>query len=326
MTLQSGQLAHLFAGIEHFKRDEFHEAIAHFEAAIQIGPDNMIARWNRATALLSLGDYERGFVEHEDNWRRMGHRGFGPVEAELERLTATLPVWSGQTHCRLLVYHELGFGDSIMTMRYLPELNRRRCDVTLVIDPSLTRLAMEFGVTTVTHVPADLAQYDYRLPFFAVLVALKETIGTIPSAPYIHRKWRRNDDKIGIAWSGRTQRMFSCRAFRALLNPDPTYALHSLHPADEEIVRQGVEPLPSNCDFSDVADRIAHMDHIVTVDTAAAHLAGAMGHPSVHLVLPRVMDWRWWHSEVWYPTIKTYRQPEPDDWETPFARLRAALG
>ena len=68
------------------------------------------------------------------------------------------------------------------------------------------------------------------------------------------------------------------------------------------------------------------MDAIVTVDTAAAHLAGAMGHPSVHLVLPFLSDWRWHHTELWYPTIKTYRQRPPDDWTAPVRAAQRGAG
>jgi len=67
------------------------------------------------------------------------------------------------------------------------------------------------------------------------------------------------------------------------------------------------------------------MDHIVSVDTAAIHLAGAMGHPSAHLLLPFLSDWRWHHTARWYPQLKTYRQPTPNDWDTPFATLHETL-
>ena len=67
------------------------------------------------------------------------------------------------------------------------------------------------------------------------------------------------------------------------------------------------------------------MEHVITIDTAVAHLAGAMGHPSVHLLLPYVMDWRWWHVKVWYPLIKIYRQENRFDWIKPFGDLNKAL-
>jgi len=100
------------------------------------------------------------------------------------------------------------------------------------------------------------------------------------------------------------------------------FTLHALQPG---AAPDGVEPFPAYGNFADVADRIARMRHIVSVDTAAIHLAGAMGHPSAHLVLPRLMDWRWWHSGLWYPRLKTYRQNNATDWSAPFARLNEVL-
>ena len=320
-------------GLTHFARNEFLHAIAAFDVALQIDPYEPYARWNRATALLSSGDYQRGFPEHDVAWRLFHWRGFGPVKDDIDRI-AHLPVWHGniRNDIHLLVYHELGFGDSIMAMRWLPELKRRCEGVTLVIDPTLARLARSFDVEVTTKVPDDLDRFDYRLPFFGVMSALGETGETIPSEPYIKphfhfTKWMREEvkevvgNKIGIAWSGRTQTMFTANHFLSLLDTGNA-KLFALQPGEAP---DHVEPLPSHFDFADLADRMACMDHIVSVDTAAIHLAGAMGHPSAHLLLPFVSDWRWWHTERWYPRLKTYRQPTPDDWSAPFAQLNAAI-
>jgi ADP-heptose:LPS heptosyltransferase len=85
-----------------------------------------------------------------------------------------------------------------------------------------------------------------------------------------------------------------------------------------------VRSLPSG-DFLTTARLMATMDHIITVDTAAAHLAGAIGHPSVHVLVPYNSDWRWWRGPAWYPTLSFYRQREPGDWVVPFAMLREML-
>jgi len=310
------------SGVEHFKRNEFSSAINMFDAAIQYSPDDPYAHWNRATALLSLGDYERGFKEHSWAWRLFHWRGFGPVKDDIDRLVE-LPLWRGDSEVNLLLYHEMGFGDAIMAFRYLPEL-KRRADITLVIDPCLERMAKRFGVETVTKVPEDLTSFDARLSLFDVMRVLEQTIETIPAAPYISGGvWEivHNKPRVGIAWSGRTQTAFSLFDFLDRFNHD-RFELYALQPG---ATTSEVVALPSSCDFADVADRITQMDHLVCVDTAAIHLAGAMGHPSAHLVLPYLMDWRWWHARAWYPTIRTYRQPQPYDWTLPFAQLNEAL-
>jgi hypothetical protein len=185
----------------------------------------------------------------------------------------------------------------------------------LVIDWPLARLVAEnFEAEVVTKVPDDLSGFDYRLPLFGIMGALQIEI---PPAPYIggapngvptdkkasainigQTVRAPNGANIGIAWSGRTQTMFTANHFLSL---------------------------ESGSDFADVADRIALMHHIVSVDTAAIHLAGAMGHPSAHLLLPFMSDWRWHHVERWYPTLKTYRQDNRIDWTAPFARINEAL-
>lgn len=321
VMLDGGVVAahYLQRGIERFRQNQFDHAIAAFDMVLQIKPDDAYARYNRATALLSLGDYEEGFQEYEVAWRLFHWRGFGPVKDDIDRLNR-LPVWRGEHDVCVLAYHELGHGDAIMAMRFLPEL-LRRCEVALVIDPVLARLARPFGVEVLDTVPSNLRAFDYRLPFFGVMSALQMTAETIPAKPYIKAKVRRSGHKIGIAWSGRTQTVFSAEYFLSLLAHEG-FRLYALQPGE---VPDGVEPLVPGSDFADVADRIGCMDHIVSVDTAAIHLAGAMGHPSAHLVLPFVSDWRWWKTELWYPTIKTYRQHNPIDWAAPFNCLNEAI-
>jgi len=315
---------HFDLGLTCFHNQEFALAVAAFDAALALTPNDPYARWNRATALLSLGEYERGFVEHDVAWRLFHWRGFGPIKGDIDRISH-LPVWKGERDERLLVYHELGFGDAIMAMRFLPELTAR-CEVTLVIDDCLVRLAQRFDdVEVVSRMPDDVTAFDSRLPFFAVMSALGTTAETIPSEPYIAPSIIPNvniTSRIGIAWSGRTQTAFTLERFLQLC-PLDGFDLYALQPG--VLADDWIDPLPPGCDFLDVAERIAQMDAIVSVDTAAIHLAGAMGHPNAHLVLPHLMDWRWWRSELWYPQLKTYRQTHPPDWSGPFAQLNEAL-
>lgn len=310
-------------GIALYQQNRFAEAVANFDYALELYPDDKYARWNRATALLSIGDYERGFKEHDIAWTMFDWRGFGPVRDDIDRLRA-LPIWEGQGADSLLVYHELGYGDAIQTLRYLPELRRRIPHMTLIINPELVRLATQFGGIEIrTSVPPNLNGYAYRLPMFGVLSALKQTRDNIPREPYIKAGFvgGHKPQNVGICWSGRTQAAFSLDYFLSMFD-HAKFELHALQLGP--ISSDKVVPLTAK-DFADTVNVMAAMDHIVTIDSAPAHLAGAMGHPSVHLLLPFFSDWRWHFTDVWYPTIKTYRQPSANDWATPFARLNEAL-
>ena len=323
MLVLSGACAahqYIMHGIRHFERNEFAAAVKLFDLALQLAPDDLYARWNRATALLSLGDYAQGFKEHDVAWRLFNWRGFSAI-GDTGPLRA-LPIWNGERGARVLAYHELGYGDAIMALRFLPEA-ARRAELTLIVDWPLARLARTFDVEVAYRLPSDLSRFDCRLPFFGIMSALEQTEATIPNAPYLGScKFASGGNKLGLAWSGRTQTAFTLQRFRQLADLDG-FTLYALQPGptvDDDII-----PLRPGSDFADVADLIAEMDHVVCVDTAAIHLAGAMGHPSAHLVLPYLSDWRWHRTNLWYPALQSYRQPSPDDWATPFAQLNEAL-
>lgn len=308
------------------RNNQFQTALTDFDNAIYYLPDCKYAHWNRASALLSLGRYEEGFREHDWAWKLFDWRGFGPVREDIDRLRS-LPMWDGEdiSTKHLLVYHELGFGDAIQTLRYLPELARRARRVTVIINPELVRLVEQFDVLTQTNVPENLTVYDCRLPMFGVMSALHQRLDNIPNRPYLWANWRpktlSTKKCVGICWSGRTQTEFTLDSFLERFDHS-RFDLYSLQIGP--IGNDKVVPFAGR-DFADTLDLMSTMDHIVTIDSAPAHLAGAFGHPSTHLLLPFLSDWRWHHTEVWYPNIKTYRQPTAGDWAEPFARLNKAI-
>ena len=85
---------------------------------------------------------------------------------------------------------------------------------------------------------------------------------------------------------------------------------------------------PHLSDFADTAAVLGHLDLVISVDTAVAHLAGALGRP-IWLLVPFVPEWRWMlarEDSPWYPTMRLFRQAAPGDWDTLMARVAAALG
>jgi hypothetical protein len=156
---------------------------------------------------------------------------------------------------------------------------------------------------------------------FSIMAALNETVETIPAPPYLKAVPRKNGCRVGVCWSGVSQTQFTLEQL-----------LHNLHLEGREVqalqpgpTSYGVHPLPEECDFLDVAELALGLDHVVTVDTACANLMGAIAHPSVHLLLRTIMDFRWFYGDCWYPTIKTYRQKVAHNWAEPFAQIRNAV-
>lgn len=308
---------HFDQGAAAMNANDFVRAVAAFDECLAFKPSDLLARWHVALSLLSLGDYVRGFSEYECRWDLCDWT-WGLLGEDIYRIEA-LPPWRGEPldGKRVLVQHEQGYGDAIMALRYLPVLQARGAEVTALMPPPLQRLVSEqFNVAVTGHAPRDLDQFDYRCPLFGVMQPLAQTPSTIPDQPYITpQRWRRQGGKIGIAWSGRSRRELTLDDFLALFTaPGARYSLQ-LGP-----VHSGVIALHAD-DFADTVEVIAQMDHIVTIDTVAAHLAGAMGHPSVHVVLPWNRDWRWYQARAWYPTINVYPQPRINDWAEPFARI-----
>lgn len=325
MFMFAGDVAHhLDRGVALMKQNRFEDAIIEFDRVLELDPTERHARWDRVLARLSLGDYVNGMPEHDCAWALYDWRSLGPVEGNIDRLL-TLPIWHGE-YCKLIVYHEMGFGDAIMLLRFLPELVRRCTEVALIVRQELVGLFQGHGATILDHVPQDLSDFDARVTLFNSVHTMGHTLGTIPSKPYIKSDFRFSGGKMGIAWSGNSRKELDLTNFLLRLDIDG-FDLYALQTGSTDYIPafdRKIVPLKSS-GFKETAELMRTLDHIVTVDTSAAHLAGAMGHPSVHLVLPYFRDWRWWHKDVWYPTINIYVQDRIGDWDAPFDRVNRAI-
>lgn len=311
---------HLDFGCNLIQQNHFADAIIEFDITLKLDPKNRYARWNRALALLSLGDYSNGLPEHESAWEIYDWRALGQFKGNVDCILE-LPVWMGE-RCKLLVYHEMGFGDAIMLLRFLPEIVKRCETVTLVVRSELVSLMQGYGADVIDYIP-QISGFDARVTFFNSVHTMGHSLATIPSSPYIKADFNFNDKFkfMGITWSGNARKELDINSFLSMLERDG-YTLQSLQDPMQSYF--GVGALTTT-DFLDTSKLISGMDCIVTVDTAAAHLAGAMGHPNTHLLLPFFCDWRWWSKSIWYPSINIYRQETAGDWSIPFARLNAAL-
>ncbi|HSX82905.1 MAG TPA: tetratricopeptide repeat-containing glycosyltransferase family protein, partial [Candidatus Saccharimonadia bacterium] len=339
LRLQPGFLeAHSNLGLVLQAQGDVEAAIAAFERALQYEPDCVQAHWNRAVAWLLSGNFQQGWPEYEWRWRRPD----SPPPAFAQ------PRWDGTPFPQqsLLVYAEQGLGDTLQFMRYLPRVAARGPHVVvLACQPALLRLLRTCpGVQTlvVKDRPEMACQpFDLYIPLLSLPGIFATTPATIPSdIPYLTaeselaQQWRtrlgaEQAFRVGLVWAGnpshKNDRNRSCSlATLAPLAPLPHLALFSLQtgPAAGQLD----QPPPGMVlhdvgrtlgDFADTAAVIAHLDLVLTVDTAVAHLAGAMGKP-VWTMLPFAPDWRWGQHSAhtpWYPTMRLFRQPAPGAWE-----------
>ena len=326
------------------------EALQSHDRALALKPDFPDARWNKAFALLLQGDFAAGWRLFESRWELPGNQS---AAARFDR-----PLWLGDTPLAgktLLVHHEQGLGDTLQMLRYVPLLAAQGARVVVQVPATLAALAATVtGVASVVTIGEPLPAHDLHCPCMSLPLACRTTLATIPAVvPYlavpdaVGALWRtrlddtRSDERagprIGLAWSGSTahrndrQRSLALRQLLPLL--DMRAEFHSLQkeyrPGErEQLGAHGrVRDWSASLDtLADTAGLIAQLDLVIAVDTAVAHLAGALGKP-VWLLLPAAPDYRWLldrSDSPWYPTMRLFRQHSAGDWESVLAAVAMA--
>ncbi len=326
-------------------------ANADFVKAIALDPNCVDARMNSATLSLLTGDLLRGFREYEWRWKVPTFTA-KPFET-------SKPRWKGQdlTGKTILLTHEQGFGDSIMFIRYA-RMVKEKYNINLPIikflgPPQLSALLSQvYGVDEYLIASTDEA-FDYHCPLLSLPMIFKTRLSavshmfptiSVPNfVPYIHAHssgfpcYGNGVFKIGICWAGRAEhgrdrwRSVTAKHFEPLMDIEGTewFSLQTGPKSDEFVEIKKLHPSPVPLiDFTDTASVIAGLDLVITVDTAVAHLAGAMGKP-VWVLLAHNPDWRWMLERTdspWYPTMKLFRQPKMDDWRSVFGMVELKLG
>ncbi len=306
-----------------------------YEQALALTPGQNEARWNRAVAQLTLGDFAQGWPGYELRF----------TQPDCERRLSTAPPWRGEPleGKRLLLWAEQGFGDSIQMIRFAREVERLGAEVLLECQaPLLPLLASAPGVSAV-HLRGESPRADFE----TALMSLPGLLGAgferpIPAPlPYVdpgqerRQRWRERlsayaSPRIGLVWQGnprhRNDRNRSLPAQEAVSLVTEGAHWFSLQP--DAAPMAGVMPLGEHLtNFAETAAAMESLDLIISVDTAAAHLAGALGRP-VWLLLPHAPDWRWLldrDDSPWYPTMRLFRQPSRGNWAAVTASVREAL-
>ena len=319
-------------------------ALASYDRALALDPDHAGTHYNRAVALLRMGDLARGFEALRWRFRRSWNA----------RPAFACPDWEGEPIAgkRLVIFTEYGYGDTLQFVRYVPMALARGATITLFAQPALVKLlrASLPGVEVVEHLPSD-AVFDYQAPMLCLPRIFGTTLETIPAdIPYLAADpaaaaaWSRRlaalpGLKVGLAWAGRKELSFDVRRSLKLAQFAPLAAVPGIQFVSLQIGESAQEAKapPAGLglvdwtneigDFADTAALVAGLDLVITVDTSVAHLAGALGKP-VWILSRYDGCWRWLmgrSDSPWYPTARLFRQPAVGAWEPVMADIAAAL-
>jgi tetratricopeptide (TPR) repeat protein len=319
------------------------EAAMSAGSALRIRPDFSPAQFVESVARLTLGDFTAGWRGYESRWR------VGALAAQ--RRGFTVPLWLGRQSLAgktILLHAEQGFGDTLQFARYVAAVLARGGKIVLEVQSKLVRLLSRMPEIEVVVAHGDpLPPFDFHCPLLSLPLACATELTTIPAeVPYIVpdakevAAWRARLPLrwplIGLAWSGEQShdndlnRSMSLATLAPLLDlPDATFVSlqHEVREADLPTLQASANVHDAGTKFRDFADTaavIASLDAVISVDTAVAHLAGAMAKP-LWLMLPFAADFRWLRERSdspWYPTARLYRQSAFGNWDNVVQEIR----
>ena len=321
------------------------ESAEHYMTAAKIDPEHAQLNTNMGITLIAAGKWKEGYAAY-------GHRfnapGFPP------RPRFSYPQWRGEPIAgkTILLYVEQGFGDEIQSLRFAKTVKDQGARVILSVRPPMFRLARNFA-----YADAVIMQYDeppWQPDFMCALLDVPGVIEMGPDTVPLKGGYLTVEDQgfrlgfpadtlnVGICWAS-GKRPDQPSVFEVAKQKSLTFAqlaplaragvklvsLQQSHDEHDHMHRLGVaDPMQGVHDFADTAFIIDHLDLVITVDTAVAHLAGALGKPVWNLVrYDAIWPWRQETSETcWYDSMTIYRQPEPFNWREPLKRLMADFG
>ena len=335
------------------------EALASCDRAIALSPDYAAAHLNRGITLLRLGRFPEGWAEYEWRWRNTA------AALGRDRRHGSLPLWLGREPLAgrtILLHSEQGYGDTLQFCRYASLAGERGAKVVVEVHPALKRVLRRLqGVAQVISRDEPTPDVDFRCPLMSLPLAFGTTLETIPTAqryltcePQLVQEWRlrlgeRRGLRVGLVWSGgfrpdepeywsaNARRNIELHSLAGLAHPRIEYvSLQKGQPAEaepQELQRQGwsgprlIDRTRELSDFADTAALIENLDLVVSVDTATAHLAAALGKPT--WILSRFDGcWRWLlgrSDSPWYPSVRLFRQQASGSWDDVIRQVRDEL-
>ena len=313
----------------------YEDSLEAYGCALDADPNHAEAHYNRGVIRLLQGDMPDAWADYDWRWRGESR--------QLPGAHLGLPLWDGTplNGCRILLVAEQGFGDTIQFIRYAPLVQSRGGEVHLHCRRELISLLETApGVDVISTIGGPIQDCDYYLPLLNLPGLFSTDTASIPfpegylsssHSPQYHLDAPMGQFNVGVVWAGSEthkndrNRSLPAALISALTNI-PGVFLYSLQLG--QTAPAGMNDLALNIrDFNDSAAYLGKLDLLITVDTAAAHLAGALGRPA-WVMLPHVPDWRWMlhrRDTPWYQSLRLFRQSRAGDWRTVISDIRREL-
>ena len=324
----------LMSGIVQEELKHFNQAKELYLSCIDAYPDYVTAHVNLGMCYLLTGEYDKGWKEYE--WRLK-------LDSKHYKHKFDKPQWNGEAlnGKKLLVVCEQGFGDSIQFIRFTKILSDEGAKIIVIAQEELNCLLKnQQGVDEVYSFDDQIPDYDFYVYLLSIPRILEwEPKMNIQNFPYISVKNKPLDfldaNKINIGLLTQTRketgdertRSIELEKFNGLFNKKKHNVI-SLDYFSGETDKSIIDVSPNINDFIDTANIIQNVDLVISVDTVVAHIAGAMN-KKVLVMLPAVPGWRWdlnfSDTTPWYPSMKLFRQPIHNDWDTVLKEIKSEI-
>jgi hypothetical protein len=318
-------------------------ALACFNLAERKGADADRCAAGRWMTWMLQGNFERAWQESD----AIRHRG----SPDPNRL------WNGQSirDKRVMLRCLHGFGDSVQFLRYVPALRRVAAGVILEVAPRFVQLAHAISgvdevVTWGDEAPAVPPEWDVQIEITELPYFFRTRLRDLPIATNYVRIPKHllrttanafdgdNHARVGVVWSAGEwdpTRSIPLDALKQIVSGSD-FTFWNLQGGavrnnwSQLGTARNLRDAPAfcaDCGLLPLAAFISHLDLVITVDTLAAHLAGALGRPA-WLMLQHSADWRWMidrDDSPWYPCLRIFRQKQLGDWSSVAIQIQDAL-
>lgn len=329
------------------EQSEYQKALTAYKKALQLAPHLVDAEFAIAITELTLGQFNRG-------WRHFDSRLKSQQASSLP--LPNLPFWDGKQEANnLLLVSEQGLGDHIQMFRYIPLLLTKTQHLWIECPSPLLSLAKQsFPDSRIHWLSTDkrnahpIDKFECYVPLLSLPKLLDQKLNLPFDKAYLNVKYTPTDTandrkplKIGLVWQGnpsnptdhkRSISLTEIKRYLARIEEEWPVAFHSLQQGGTEEWQRNqydsaLDVTARLKDFSETAQAIKGLDLIISVDTAVAHLAGALDHP-VWMLISKVPDWRWGLDSSKtgiYRSMELFRQSQANDWSHPLVSIAKRL-